>query len=293
MSKIIVILGPTATGKTDVSINLAKKLNAEIINADSTQVYKEPLIATAKITEEEKENIPHHLFDIVSLNDDYTLFDYQKDGRKILNDLIKQNKNIIIVGGSGLYIKALLYNYNLEETNIKKIDYSKYTNEELKSMADKIDENNNIHINNRHRLERYITFYNQTGNKIIKTDEINTKVYDFTLIGLRTNREELYDRINKRVDKMLDNGLLEEAKKLYSKNYKNFSNIIGYRELEKYFKNEITLEDAISLIKRNSRRYAKRQFTWFNNQMKDIKWFNVNYDNFDITLNEIYDYLKI
>ena len=293
MSKIIVILGPTATGKTDVSINLAKKLNAEIINADSTQVYKEPLIATAKITEEEKENIPHHLFDIVSLNDDYTLFDYQKDGRKILNDLIKQNKNIIIVGGSGLYIKALLYNYNLEETNIKKIDYSKYTNEELKRMADKIDENNNIHINNRHRLERYITFYNQTGNKIIKTNEINTKVYDFTLIGLRTNREELYDRINKRVDKMLDNGLLEEAKKLYSKNYKNFSNIIGYRELEKYFKNEITLEEAISLIKRNSRRYAKRQFTWFNNQMKDIKWFNVNYDNFDITLNEIYDYLKI
>ena len=129
--------------------------------------------------------------------------------------------------------------------------------------------------------------------EITKTDEINTKVYDFTLIGLRTNREELYDKINKRVDKMLDNGLLEEAKKLYSKNYKNFSNIIGYRELEKYFKNEISLEEAISLIKRNSRRYAKRQFTWFNNQMKDIKWFNVNYDNFDITLNEIYDYLNI
>ena len=291
MSRIIVIVGPTASGKTTLSINLAKKYNAVILNADSTQVYKEPLIATAKIKEEEKEGIAHYLFDIVSLNDDYTLFDYQKDGRKLLDKLIKENKNVIIVGGSGLYIKALLYNYNLDETNNQKYDYSNYSNEELKLMADKIDKNNNIHINNRKRLERFITYYNQTGKIIEKTPDINKKVYDFEIIGLNANREELYNKINSRVDEMFDSGMLEEAKDLYKKHYKNFTNIIGYRELSRYFNNEISLEEAKELIKRNTRRYAKRQYTWFNNQMKDIKWFNVNYKDFNKTIEDVKKYL--
>ena len=273
MSKIIVIVGPTGVGKTASSIYLAHKYNAEIINADSAGVYKEPLIATAKVTEEEKDGVIHHMLDLVSLDDDFTLYDYQVKGRKILDDLISKNKNIIIVGGSGLYIKALLYDYKLDKTDNVKVDYSKYTNQELKNMADKIDKNNNIHANNRQRLERYITYYKQTGKTIKKTDDINKKLYNFDIIGLKSDRETLYKRMNDRVDIMFKNGLLDEAKKLKDK--KNFNNIIGYKELNQYFNGLISLDEAIDLIKQNTRRYSKRQFTWFNNQMKDIKWFDV------------------
>ena len=291
MSKIIVIVGPTGVGKTALSIHLAHKYNAEIINADSTGVYKEPLIATAKVTESEKEGVKHHMLDLVSLDEEFTLYDYQVKGRKILNDLIHQNKNIIIVGGSGLYIKALLYDYKLDKTDNVRIDYGKYTNQELKNMADKIDKNNNIHVNNRQRLERYITYYKQTGKTIKKTNDINKKLYDFDIIGLKSDRETLYKRMNDRVDIMLENGLLEEAKSLKDK--KNFNNIIGYKELKQYFEGNLSFNEAIDLIKQNTRRYSKRQFTWFNNQMKDIKWFDVNYDNFNETLNEIDSYLNL
>ncbi len=290
MSKIIVIVGPTGVGKTALSIHLAHKYNAEIINADSTGVYKEPLIATAKVTEEEKDGVIHHMLDLVSLDDDFTLYDYQVKGRKVLDDLISQNKNVIIVGGSGLYIKALLYDYKLDKTDNIRVDYSKYTNQELKNMADKIDKNNNIHVNNRQRLERYITYYKQTGKTIKKTNDINKKLYDFDIIGLKSDRETLYKRMNDRVDIMLENGLLEEAKSLKDK--KNFNNIIGYKELKQYFEGNLSFNEAIDLIKQNTRRYSKRQFTWFNNQMKDIKWFDVNYDNFNETLNEIDAYLN-
>ena len=291
MSKIIVIAGPTATGKTKLSVELAKEYDAVIINADSTAIYKEPLIATAKVTEEEKEGIPHYMLDLISLDDEYTIYDFQKEGRELLNKFISENKNVIIVGGSGLYIKALLYNYNLEETTPERIDYSSYTNEELKSQADSIDPNNNIHVNNRQRLERYITYFNKTGKTIQTTNEINQKLYDFTLIGLDAPRDVIYDRINKRVDKMFEEGLLEEAKELYSKNYKNYANIIGYRELNEYLKNNISLEEAKEQIKQNTRHYAKRQFTWFKNQMNDIKWFEVNNNNFNQTIDKIKKYL--
>ena len=293
MSRIICVVGPTATGKTKVSIELAHLLNAVILNADSTQVYKEPLIATAKIKESEKEGIEHFLFDLVSLNDEYTLFDYQKDGRKLIDKFIKEDRNIIIVGGSGLYLKALLYDYKLEETTTKRVDYSSYSNEELKSMADKIDINNNIHINNRQRLERYITYYNITGNTIKKTDDILNKVYDFKLIGLEAPREEIYKRCDDRVEEMFNEGLIDEAKSLYDKNLKYFKNIIGYRELEKYFKGQITLDEVKIEMKKNTRHYAKRQFTWFKNQMKDITWFNVDYNNFNNTLTEIKKFLNL
>lgn len=290
MSKIIVIVGPTGVGKTACSIYLAHKYNAEVINADSTGVYKEPLIATAKVTEEEKDGVIHHMLDLVSLDDDFTLYDYQVKGRKILDDLISKNKNVIIVGGSGLYIKALLYDYKLDKTDNVKVDYSKYTNQELKNMADKIDKNNNIHVNNRQRLERYITYYKQTGKTIKKTDDINKKLYNFDIIGLKSDRETLYKRMNDRVDIMLKNGLLDEAKKLKDK--KNFNNIIGYKELNQYFNGLVSLDEAIDLIKQNTRRYSKRQFTWFNNQMKDIKWFDVNYNDFNETIKEIDIYLQ-
>ena len=291
MSKIILIVGPTGTGKTTLSIDLAKKYDAVILNADSTQVYTEPLIATAKIKENEKENIEHYLFDTVSLNEDYTLYDYQKDGRRLLDKFISENKNVIIVGGSGLYVKALLYNYILEDKKEIDIDFSKYSNEELKSKVLSLDPQSDIHINNRQRLEGFLKHYYETGKVIKKTDEINNKLYNFISIGLKSDRETLYKMLDKRVDSMFNEGLLDEAERLYKMNLKNYTNIIGYRELNEYFNGNISLDEAKELIKRNTRRYAKRQFTWFNNQMKDIKWFNVNYDNFYDTIKEIENYL--
>ena len=291
MNKIILIVGPTGTGKTTLSIELAKKYDAIILNADSTQVYTEPLIATAKIKEHEKEGIEHYLFDAVSLNDDYTLYDYQKDGRRLLDRFISENKNVIIVVGSGLYVKALLYNYILEDKKEIDIDFSKYSNEELKSKVLALDPESDIHVNNRQRLEGFLKHYYETGKVIKKTDEINKKLYDFISIGLKSDRETLYKMLDKRVDSMFNDGLLTEAERLYKMNLKNYTNIIGYRELNEYFNGNITLEEAKDLIKRNTRRYAKRQFTWFNNQMKDIKWFNVNYDNFYDTIKEIENYL--
>ena len=291
MNKIILIVGPTGTGKTTLSIELAKKYDAIILNADSTQVYTEPLIATAKIKEHEKEGIEHYLFDAVSLNDDYTLYDYQKDGRRLLDRFISENKNVIIVGGSGLYVKALLYNYILEDKKEIDIDFSKYSNEELKSKVLALDPESDIHVNNRQRLEGFLKHYYETGKVIKKTDEINKKLYDFISIGLKSDRETLYKMLDKRVDSMFNDGLLTEAERLYKMNLKNYTNIIGYRELNEYFNGNISLDEAKELIKRNTRRYAKRQFTWFNNQMKDIKWFNVNYDNFYDTIKEIENYL--
>ncbi len=292
MSKIIVIVGPTASGKTKLSISLAHKYNAVIINADSTQIYKEPLIATAKIKENEKEGIPHYMLDLVSLNEDYTLFDYQRDARKLLDQFISENKNVIIVGGSGLYIKALLYDYELKESEKSSIDLSSYSNQELKEMVNKIDPSNDIHINNRHRLERFINRYNESGTILKNTLNINKRKYDFILIGLKTDRETMYKKANDRVDVMFKEGLLEEAYNLYKKNYKNFTNIIGYRELNDYFNKKITLEEATEKIKQNTRHYLKRQFTWFNNQMKDTIWFETDYDNFDNTINKVIEYIK-
>lgn len=291
MSKIILIVGPTGTGKTTLSIKLAKKYDAVILNADSTQVYTEPLIATAKIKEHEKENIEHYLFDVVSLNDDYTLYDYQKDGRRLLDRFISENKNVIIVGGSGLYVKALLYNYVLEDKKEIDIDFSEYSNEELKNKVLALDPESDIHVNNRQRLESFLKHYYETGKVIKKTDEINNKLYNFISIGLKSDRETLYKMLDKRVDSMFNEGLLDEAERLYKMNLKNYTNIIGYKELNEYFNGNITLEEAKDLIKRNTRRYAKRQFTWFNNQMKDIKWFDVNYDNFYDTIKEVENYL--
>ena len=291
MSKIILIVGPTGTGKTTLSIKLAKKYDAVILNADSTQVYTEPLIATAKIKEHEKENIEHYLFDVVSLNDDYTLYDYQKDGRRLLDRFISKNKNVIIVGGSGLYVKALLYNYVLEDKKEIDIDFSEYSNEELKNKVLALDPQSDIHVNNRQRLESFLKHYYETGKVIKKTDEINNKLYNFISIGLKSDRETLYKMLDKRVDSMFNEGLLDEAERLYKMNLKNYTNIIGYKELNEYFNGNISLDEAKELIKRNTRRYAKRQFTWFNNQMKDIKWFNVNYDNFHNTIKEVENYL--
>ena len=232
---IYVITGPTGVGKTKLSVRLAKKLsNSIIINADSMQIYKEMNIGTAKITEKEKENIPHYLFDIVSVNDEFNVYNYQKLGREILDN--NKDKNIIIVGGTGLYIKALLYDYTFD-----------------------------------------------------KNENKNKKLYDFKLIGLTMDREKLYQRIDDRVDIMLKEGLLKEAKDLYDKklNTRAINTAIGYKELYDYFNNKISLEEATEKIKQNSRHYAKRQYTFFNNQFNNITWYNIDNINIDEIVNDI------
>ena len=279
---ILVITGPTGVGKTKASIELAKKYNAIIINADSMQVYKELNIGTAKIKESEKENIPHFLFDIKNPEDMYTVYDYQKDVRKLLDEY--KDKNIIIVGGTGLYIKAALYDYEFKD-ELKSDTYDNLTNEELFNRVKMKHPNNDIHINNRKRLIRALNKeeYSKEGNNIL---------YDALFIGLTTDRDTLYEKINLRVDKMFEEGLLNEVKTLYDKKIigKSINTGIGYKELYEYFDNKISLEEAKDLIKKRSRHYAKRQYTWFKNQM-DIKWFNVNFDSFSKTIDEICDYI--
>ncbi len=280
---ILCIVGPTGVGKTKLSVELAKKYNAIVVNGDSMQVYKELNIGTAKVTEEEKEGIEHKLFDIVNPTEMYTVYDYQKDLRNILDN--NKDKNIIIVGGTGLYIKAGLYNYIFETENNINNKYDELTNEELYDLALKKDKDCNIHINNRKRLIRFLN----------KTETIQDKdklLYEVKFIGLTTDRETLYERINKRVDIMIENGLLEEVKSLYDRNIRSKAILtgIGYKELYEYFDGKISLDNAIELIKQRSRHYAKRQYTWFNNQM-DINWFNVDFDNFNNTVNDVIKFI--
>lgn len=290
--KIIVIVGPTGVGKTKLSIELAKKLNGEVINADSTQVYRELDIATAKVTESEKEGIVHHLFDIKDIDEDYTVYDYQKDSRKVIDDIIKRGKTPIIVGGTGLYIKASLYDYKFDEEN-NTYDFSKFSNDELYDKLISIDPNTSIHKNNRKRIERALSYY-YNNNEILSNKEKTDKLlYDTVFIGLTTDRETLYKRINDRVDIMLKNGLLEEAKKIYEKGIRSKAVMtpIGYKELFEYFDGKISLSDAIDLIKKRSRNYAKRQYTWNNHQI-DVNWFDVDFNNFTNTVNQVINFIN-
>lgn len=290
--KIIVIVGPTGVGKTKLSIELAKKLNGEIINADSTQVYKTMDIATAKVKEEEKEGIPHHLFDIKNIDEDYNVYDYQIDCRKCIDDIISRGKTPILVGGTGLYIKATLYDYKFEE-EISNKDYSNYSNEQLYNMLKNIDPNTDIHPNNRKRIERSLNYFYNNNKPLSEKEKTDKLLYDTIFIGLTTSRDILYNRINERVDKMVDEGLILEAKNIYKTNIRNKAVLtpIGYKELFEYFDNNMSLEESLELIKKRSRHYAKRQYTWFNNQM-NINWFNVDFNNFNNTVNEILEFIK-
>lgn len=280
---ILAIIGPTAVGKTKLSIELAKKYNAIIINCDAMQVYQGLDIGTAKATLEEQEGIPHELLDFVPVTQNYTVYDYQKDARKLLEKY--QGRNIIFVGGTGLYLKSALYDYRFyEETTTN--SYDNLTNEELYNLALAKDKNMNIHPNNRKRLVRFL-------NKEVQEYVEPKPLYDFKIIGLTTSRDILYDKINKRVDTMFQSGLLTEVKSFYDQGIhsKALETGIGYKELYQYFDNKITLEEAKELIKKNSRHYAKRQYTFFNHQL-DVKWFNTNYEDFSKTINEVEDYIE-
>lgn len=279
----IFIMGPTGVGKTKLSVELAKIYDAYIINCDAAQVYKGLDIGSAKVTEEEKCGIKHFLFDIKNPDEEYSVKDYQTDLRNLFDKYSK--KNLIIVGGTGLYATAGAYDYRFNDEEKK--DYSNYSLEELYKLAKEKDINCNIDKNNRIRLERFL-------QKDLTSLVEPTLLYnDAIFIGLTTSRENLYKIINKRVDKMIDNGLVQEVKNLYT-NYpksKILKRAIGYKEIIDYLDNKITLEEAVDEIKKNSRHYAKRQYTWFNNKM-DIKWFEVNFNNFNETIDNVKDYLN-
>ena len=291
MNKVIVITGPTAVGKTKLSIELAKRYNGEIINADAVQVYKGLDIGSAKVTEEEKEDIPHHLFDIKEVDEEYTIYHYQKDCRKLIKEVQGRGKTPILVGGTGLYIKAALYDYKLteeKETNT----YDNLTDEELYNKLLEVDKDIVIDKNNRRRLIRALNYYKE-NNKSINTNTTNKLLYDAIFIGLTTDRRILYDKINNRVDIMIKDGLLNEVKAFYDKNVrtKPLLNAIGYREIYSYFDGNISLEEAINKIKQNSRHYAKRQYTFFNHQLP-IVWFETDYSNFNNTIEQIISYIE-
>lgn len=282
---IVCIVGPTGVGKTKMSIELAKKLNAIIVNADAVQIYKYLNIGSAKIKENEKEGIEHLLFDIKEPNEDYSIKDYQCDLRAILEQY--KNRNIILVGGTGLYICAGLMDYRFYD-DIDDNNYDGLSNDELYELVLKKDKNSKIDKQNRVRMVRFLK---RPNNELVEPVLLYENVF---FIGLTTDRNTLYNVINDRVDKMIQEGLVEEVSNLYNK-YPDSSILkraIGYKEIVKYINKDISLDEAIDLIKKNSRHYAKRQYTWFNNKM-NIKWFKVDYNCFSNTINDVYNYLGL
>ena len=283
---VIAIVGPTGVGKTDLSIFLAKHINGEIINADSTQIYKDLDIATGKV--KDTEGVPHHLLSIKNITEDYSVYDFQKDAREKIKEIESKGKVPMLVGGTGLYIKACLYDYNFTQSTIKN-DYSNFTNEQLYEKLLEIDPKTDIHKNNRQRVERALDYY--TNNTELLSKKHSKLLYESLIIGLTTEREILYNKINSRVDTMLKEGLLEEAKKIYDSNIRTKAVMtpIGYKELFPYFEGKE--EPNVDLIKQKSRNYAKRQYTWFNNQM-EVNWFDVNYENFEQTEKDVLNFIK-
>ena len=289
MKNIIVIIGPTGVGKTKLSIELAKKMDAEIINGDSVSIYRDLNIGSAKPLEEERCGIVHHLIDICDINDSYSVYNYQQDVRKLITDITNRGKRVIIVGGTGLYIKASLYDYIFAQENSQK-SYSDLSNLEITKKIEEYGYSDIPHINNRKRLVRLL-------NKLENNEEITHSkdklLYPVLTIGLTTERDNLYKIIDKRVDKMIENGLVDEVSNLKN----NFSTsrvlntAIGYQEFYDYFYGDKKLDEVISEIKSNSRHYAKRQYTFFKHQF-DTKWFDVNFDNFNRTVEEVNDYIK-
>ncbi len=294
MRTIIVITGPTGVGKTKLSIEIAKKYGGEIINADAMQIYQGLDIGTAKITVEEKEEIPHHLFDIKNVTEDYSIYHYQKDCRNKIQEVFSKNKIPILVGGTGLYIKCALYDYQLTPTkNQNKDSYEKISTEELYQKLIQLDPEivGKIDRYNRRRIVNAIDYY-QANHKSISTNKTDKLLYHTIFIGLTTDRENLYKIIDNRVDQMITSGLEKEVYSFYQRKIftKPLLAGIGYKELYQYFNGEITLEEAIELIKKNSRRYAKRQYTYFKHQLP-ITWFETNYQDFSKTVHTVCDYI--
>lgn len=287
MKKVIAIVGPTAIGKTKISIEVAKHYNLDIISADSVAVYKKLDIGSAKPTREEMCGVKHYLLDLLEPSEQYSVDTFQKSARSI----IEHNNPIIIAGGTGLYVQSVLFDYEFSskkrDSNFEE-NYKNLSNTELYNMLVKRDKlaASEIHPNNRKRVLRALEVFYDTNKSISSFDGKKNKVYDSYIIYLNVDsRDVLYDRINKRVDLMIQNGLVEEVKNLYNEGI--MPNAIGYKELIPYFNGEISLDLAIDEIKKNSRHLAKRQMTWFKNQM-DTHFYSVDLDNVNNTLSLIY-----
>jgi tRNA dimethylallyltransferase len=284
--KVLVIVGPTAVGKTALSIELAQQFNGEIISGDSLQVYQQLDIGTAKATIEERAGIVHHLIDVRPLTGSFSVADFQKEAREKIADITSRGKLPIVVGGTGLYIQSLLYDFKL---GAKKENEDPALAEEYETFAkyhgkDKLWEKlqaidplaaSKIHYNNQRKVIRALIVFQQTGESIMAPKEAPALLYDPFVIGLNTAREVLYRRINQRVDLMLEQGILDEAKLLAKQPNVQAAQAIGYKEFFAYFAGQETLTEATNQLKQNSRRYAKRQLTWFHNRTKNVHWFDL------------------
>ncbi|HLR80491.1 MAG TPA: tRNA (adenosine(37)-N6)-dimethylallyltransferase MiaA [Bacillota bacterium] len=305
---VIAIVGPTAVGKTKLSIEVADRFNGEIISGDSMQVYEGMDIGTAKITPAEMRNIPHYMIDCKQPDEPFSVVDFQAAVKGYIQDISSRNKLPIIVGGSGLYIQSIVYDYRFSDQR-----RDKTRTEELEKQIEKegimplykrlqaVDpqQAKKIHPNNHRRVIRAIEVYETTGMTMSEyhAKQLEQSPYRMKLIGLAMERELLYDRINRRVDQMLDDGLLQEVKYFYDQGLEDCQSMkaIGYKEFISYFKGEQSLEQSIQLLKRNSRRYAKRQYTWFKNKL-DVDWYvvepNTLHEKFRIILEDIEGFLK-
>lgn len=300
MIKGLVIAGPTGVGKTDLSIKLAKLLDADIISADSAQIYKGMNIGTAKITAEEMQGVKHYMLDVVEPIKKYSVGDYQTAVDNILNEKEKENKNIILTGGTGLYIGSITEGLSDLPAGdpILREELLKLDSEELYKKLMELDPQaaQDIHINNRRRVERAVEVCLLTGDKfsVLSKKNIKNNNYNFLKVALERDREHLYERINLRVDIMLEKGLEQEVRDLYEKYGENLRkiNIIGYTELIEYFNGKVTYEEAVENIKRNSRRYAKRQFTWFKNDPTYV-WFDLDKLSEEEIINSIMSELNL
>lgn len=283
--KVVAIVGPTAVGKTSLSIDLAKRFNGEIISGDSMQVYRGLDIGTAKVTPEEMDGIPHHLINVRELDENYSVADFQVAARQTIQEITERGRLPIVVGGTGLYIQSLLWDYKLgsegepeDDTLRKSYEHfaEKNGNQALWERLQAVDSlaAEKIHFNNRKKMIRALEVFELTGHSILEPKEQPKKLYDSFLIGLNTDRAILYQRINHRVDLMVEQELLEEAKKLAETPDVQAAQGIGYKELFPYFAGEMSLEAALEEVKLHSRRYAKRQLTWFRNRMS-VHWFDL------------------
>lgn len=281
-------MGPTAVGKTSLSIELAKQFNGEIINGDSLQVYRELDIGTAKVTKEEMAGIPHHLIDIVDVNAPYTASDFKEAAEKAIEDIHLKGKTPILVGGSGLYIQGLLQDMEFGRAG-EDPAYRSFLETELEekgsqAMWEKLQDVDPeaakaIHVNNTRRIIRALEAIHVSGEKF-STQKVTaeTERYDALLIALNCDRSLLYERINERVELMVEEGVLDEARMLHDLTTQADNQAhkgIGYKEWFPYFEGDISLDEAKEKVKQNSRRYAKRQLTWFRNRMENVHWFDV------------------
>jgi len=287
--KVISVIGPTAVGKTELGIELAKKLNGEVINGDSMQIYKSFNIGTAKATDEEMEGIPHHLIDMLEPKETYSVHQFKQDVNDKVVELTNKGKLPIIVGGTGFYVHAALYDFNFatverskayEQKILKEID--QFGIESVYNRLKRLDpqQAEQIHPNNMRRVIRALEVIETSGKKMsdIEKDQSNEPLYDLTMIGLTMDRDLLYKRINERVDLMIEAGLVEEVKSLYTHYGDSIQPMqgIGYKEFIPYFNQEYTLDTAIELVKRNTRRFAKRQLTYYRNKIPNIIWYDID-----------------